>query len=83
MAHLHCPDIILLDLDLPDISGLEVLKNLKENEKTSDAKIIVMSADASENKVNRVFELGADDYLSKPINIRRFIELLREDRMAA
>jgi PAS domain S-box-containing protein len=83
MAQLHRPDVILLDLDLPDISGLEVLKSLRENATTADARIIIMSADASENKVHRVFELGADDYLPKPINIKRFIALLEPERKAA
>jgi PAS domain S-box-containing protein len=83
MAELHQPDIILLDLDLPDISGMEVLKSLRENEKTADAKIIVMSADATEHKVQRVFELGADDYLAKPINIKRFMSLIQPTRRAA
>jgi PAS domain S-box-containing protein len=83
MAQLHQPDIILLDLDLPDISGVEVLKSLREHPETRNSTIVIMSAEANENKIHKVFELGADDFLAKPINIKKFMELLEPVRKAA
>jgi two-component system phosphate regulon response regulator PhoB len=67
------PDLILLDLMLPDLSGLEICKELKRNEKTKHIPIIMVTAKGTE--VDRVvgFELGADDYLAKPFSTRELI----------
>jgi len=66
-------DLVILDLMLPDMSGLEVLKQLKRREETASARVIVVSARAEE--VDRVlaFELGADDYVTKPFSPRELM----------
>jgi two-component system phosphate regulon response regulator PhoB len=67
------PDLILLDLMLPDLNGLEVCKELKRDNRTKHIPIIMVTAKGSE--MDRVvgFELGADDYLAKPFSTRELI----------
>lgn len=62
------PDLILLDLMLPGVSGLEVCKILRANPKTQSVPIIMVSAKGSEADVVTGFELGADDYVAKPFS---------------
>jgi len=61
------PDIILLDLRMPGISGLETLEQLKADERTRDIPVIMISASTSDNSVIRALDIGAHDFVSKPI----------------
>jgi DNA-binding response OmpR family regulator len=63
------PDLILLDLMLPFTSGLDVLRKLRENQKTAQTPIIIVSAKGEESDVIVGLELGADDYVTKPFNM--------------
>ncbi|MEO6407648.1 MAG: CHASE domain-containing protein [Burkholderiaceae bacterium] len=63
------PDLILLDMHLPDISGLELLRHLKSNAETSDIPIVVVSADALGDQVDEAIEAGATGYVTKPVNV--------------
>ena len=67
------PDLIVLDLMLPDLGGLEICKALKKDDKTHSIPILMLTAKGEE--VDRIvgFELGADDYLSKPFSTRELI----------
>jgi two-component system phosphate regulon response regulator PhoB len=67
------PDLLLLDIMLPGISGIDICKALKENEKTASIPIIMLTAKGEE--IDRVvgFEVGADDYMSKPFNMRELL----------
>lgn len=71
------PDLILLDLMLPDGSGLDVCRSLKANPKTHNVPIIMLTAKGEE--LDRVvgFELGADDYVVKPFSVRELVLRLR------
>ncbi|MEP6653913.1 MAG: response regulator transcription factor [Myxococcales bacterium] len=71
------PDLVLLDLMLPDISGLEVCRTLKGAERTREIPVIMVTARGEE--IDRVvgFELGADDYVVKPFSIRELLLRLR------
>jgi two-component system, OmpR family, phosphate regulon response regulator PhoB len=73
----HRPDLVLLDLMLPDVSGIEICRRLKSNAETKDVPIVMVTAKGDE--VDRVvgFELGADDYVVKPYSLREL--LLRVD----
>ncbi|MGM0438804.1 MAG: response regulator transcription factor [Bacillota bacterium] len=62
------PDLILLDIKLPKMNGFLVCETLRDNEKTIDTKIIIISAKAEEEDIQRGYDLGADEYLTKPIN---------------
>ncbi len=63
------PDVVLLDLHLPDIPGAEVLTRLKANPTTRDIPVIVLSADATDVTIERLYKLGATAYLPKPIDL--------------
>lgn len=67
------PDLVLLDLMLPDMSGKEVCRQLKNNETTRDIPVVMVTARGEE--VDRIvgFELGADDYVTKPFSVRELI----------
>lgn len=64
------PDLILLDLMLPGISGLDVCKLLKSKQETSFIKIIILTALSQEHNIVKGLELGADDYITKPFSIK-------------
>ena len=76
LADLHTPDWILLDLHLPDISGEEVLRRLRANPRTQRIPVTILSADATAGQISRLLESGARDYLTKPLDVRKFIDLL-------
>ena len=76
LAAQHCPDVILLDLHLPDINGDEVLRRLRSNPATRDIPVVMISADATPGQVERLLRAGADDYLSKPFDIGHFLGVL-------
>jgi CheY-like chemotaxis protein len=70
LAREHHPDLVLLDLHLPDQSGAEVLKRLRADPETSRIPVIVVSADRSSDQADAMRELGAAHYLSKPFDLR-------------
>lgn len=70
----HKIDLILMDLKLPDISGLEVIAKIKNNLDSKNIAIIVVSAHAMESDINKCYEAGCIDYITKPINIQEFIK---------
>ncbi|MCL2004707.1 MAG: response regulator transcription factor [Planctomycetaceae bacterium] len=63
------PDLVLLDLMLPFMNGLDILRKLRENRKTAQLPIIIVSAKGEESDVIVGLELGADDYVTKPFNM--------------
>jgi len=71
------PDVIVLDLMLPDLPGTEVCRRLRENDRTRDIPILMCTAKGSE--IDRVvgFEVGADDYVVKPFSVRELILRVR------
>jgi DNA-binding response OmpR family regulator len=71
------PDIILLDLMLPGIDGLEVCKTLKKEEKTSSISIVMLTAKVQESDKIVGLELGADDYITKPFSPRELIARIK------
>ena len=70
-------DLIVLDLMLPGIDGLEVTKKLKANEKTRDIPIVMLSAKGEEADIVTGLELGADDYITKPFSPRVLVARVR------
>jgi PAS domain S-box-containing protein len=76
LATQHQPDLVLLDLHLPDMSGEDVLRQLKGHPTTASIPIVVMSADATAGRVSRLMEAGAVDYLTKPIDVSRFLGVI-------
>jgi signal transduction histidine kinase/CheY-like chemotaxis protein len=76
LARTTLPDLILLDLHLPDIDGTEVLHALKRDPRTADIAVVIVSADASPGQARRLEAAGAQDYLTKPLDVRRVLEVL-------
>ena len=70
------PDVILLDLQLPDISGLDVLRVLRADVRTADTPIIMLSAEAHEDKIEECMAAGASDYFVKPCDLHQFLAVL-------
>jgi len=73
LAAEHRPALVLLDLNLPDMSGEEVLRRLRGDDRTKDVRIVMLSADATPGQVERLRRSGAHDYLTKPFEIERFL----------
>jgi PAS domain S-box-containing protein len=74
LARENGPDLILLDLHLPDIPGDEVLMQLRQDPATRRIPVVMISADATHGQVKRLIEAGADEYLTKPLDVKRFLE---------
>jgi PAS domain S-box-containing protein len=74
----HRPDVVLLDLHLPDIGGEEVLALLKANQATRDIPVVILSADATKDRPELLLGKGASAYLTKPIAMRRLLAVLDE-----
>jgi signal transduction histidine kinase/CheY-like chemotaxis protein len=74
LAREHRPALILMDLHLPDVSGEEVLHDLREDPATRKIPVIVVSADATTGQVQRLQAAGASAYLTKPFNVRALLE---------
>lgn len=72
LALLHLPDLILLDLHLPELEGKEVLRELRLNSRTREIPVVVLSADATPKQIRRVLDAGANTYLTKPFDIPKF-----------
>lgn len=70
----HCPDLILLDLGLPDMDGIEILKKIRE---WSTTPVIVVSARSEESDKVEALDLGADDYISKPFGTSELLARIR------
>ena len=76
LAREHRPDVILLDLHLPDIPGDEVLRRLRSDARVRDVPVVIVSADATPSSVERLRILGADAYLTKPLDVDEFLRVV-------
>ncbi|MFN2474955.1 MAG: PAS domain S-box protein [Chthoniobacterales bacterium] len=78
LAREHVPDLILLDLHLPDVPGWDVLRQLKRDAKTRDIPVIIISADATPSQIKRLMVAGAHSYLTKPLDVGEFLRVIDE-----
>jgi PAS domain S-box-containing protein len=76
LAQHHRPQLILLDLHLPDLPGADVLQRLREDPRTRAIPVVVLSADATPGQVTRLLGQGAHGYLTKPLDLKQFLALL-------
>ncbi|MBC7843462.1 MAG: response regulator [Gemmatimonadaceae bacterium] len=76
LAREHRPDVILLDLHLPDMSGDEVLRRLRADARVRGVPVVIVSADATPSSVERLRILGADAYLTKPLDVDEFLRVV-------
>ena len=76
MARLHCPRLILMDIDLPCIDGIETLRMLRSDPRTARIPVVAISASALPGAIRRGMAAGFFDYIAKPIDITRFAEII-------
>jgi PAS domain S-box-containing protein len=69
----HGPDLILLDVHMPDLSGYEVLELLRDDARTASIPVVMLSADASHEQIQRFRDAGVRDYLTKPLDLQHFL----------
>ena len=77
LARKYHPDLILMDIQLPEVSGLEVTKWIKEDDNLKSIPIIAVTAFAMKGDEERIRQGGCEAYLSKPISVTKFIETVK------
>jgi two-component system cell cycle response regulator DivK len=77
LARKHKPDLILMDIQLPEVSGLEVTKWIKEDDDLRHIPVIAVTAFAMKGDEERIRQGGCEAYMSKPISVGKFIETVR------
>jgi two-component system, cell cycle response regulator DivK len=77
LARAHQPNLILMDIQLPEVSGLEVTKWLKEDDKLRVIPVIAVTAFAMKGDEERIRQGGCEAYISKPISVKSFIETIK------
>ena len=73
----HCPDLVLMDIQLPDIDGVEALGRLRAEERTASVPVLALTAQAMDGDRERFLAAGFDGYLSKPVDIVEFVATVR------
>jgi len=72
------PQMVLLDLNLPKVSGLEVLRQLRANERTKHLPVVILTSSNEEQDLLRGYDYGANSYVRKPVDFNQFIESVRQ-----
>jgi signal transduction histidine kinase/AmiR/NasT family two-component response regulator len=75
-AKKHSPDLILLDLHLPDIDGAEVLKRMREIPSLEKTPVVIVTADATDEQRDRLLAAGAQEYITKPLRLKRLLQVV-------
>lgn len=78
LARSEKPDLILMDIQLPEVSGLDVTKSLKADKDLKSIPVIAVTAFAMKGDEQKIREGGCEDYISKPISITHFLETVRK-----
>jgi len=77
LARKHRPDLILMDIQLPEVSGLDVTKWLKEDDELARIPVIAVTAFAMKGDQERIRQGGCEAYISKPISVMKFLETVK------
>lgn len=78
LARKHRPDLILMDIQLPEVSGLEITKWIKEDENLKSIPVVAVTAFAMKGDEERIRKGGCEAYISKPISIQQFMETVKK-----
>jgi two-component system cell cycle response regulator DivK len=78
LARRHCPDLIIMDIQLPEISGLDITKSIKADPNLRSIPVIAVTAFAMKGDEQKIREGGCEDYISKPISVTRFLEVVNK-----
>ena len=78
IAREHRPDLILMDIQLPEISGLEVTKWLKDDDDLNHIPVVAVTAFAMKGDEERIRDGGCEAYISKPISVKHFLDIVRK-----
>ena len=77
LATEHAPDLVLMDIQLPDLGGVQALGRLRANERTAAIPVVALTAQAMDGDRERFLAAGFNGYLSKPVNVRELIGTVR------
>ena len=77
LATEHAPDLVLMDIQLPDLGGVQALGRLRANDRTASIPVLALTAQAMDGDRERFLAAGFDGYLSKPVNVRELIGTVR------
>jgi two-component system, cell cycle response regulator DivK len=78
LAIAHEPDLILMDIRLPDMDGVEALTRLRADERTAAIPVLAVTAQAMQGDRERFLEAGFADYIAKPVDVRRLLDTVRQ-----
>jgi two-component system, cell cycle response regulator DivK len=78
VASEHVPDLVLMDIELPDVGGVEVLTRLRANDHTASIPVLAVTAQAMYGDRERFLGVGFDGYVSKPVNVVQLLALVRQ-----
>jgi two-component system cell cycle response regulator DivK len=84
MASEHTPDLVLMDIQMPDLDGVQALQRLRADSRTAGIPVLALTAQAMHGDRERFLAAGFDGYLSKPVDVRQLLGTVREhcDRVA-
>ena len=78
LAAEHAPDLVLMDIQLPDIDGIEALRRLRADRRTASIPVFALTAQAMHGDRERFLAVGFDDYISKPVNVVELVVTVRQ-----
>lgn len=77
LAAEHAPDLVLMDIRLPDIDGVEALSRLRADERTASIPVLALTAQAMQGDRERILAVGFDGYIAKPVNVVELVGVVR------
>ena len=78
MATEHAPDLVLMDIQMPDIDGVEALRRLRADQRTASIRVLAVTAQAMQGDREHFLAAGFDGYLSKPVNVQELLGTVRQ-----